>query len=74
MKTEETIKIAIAKYEEELKKTKDRIIDINTWIESAEFMKSPDLFVAQIKEQRDELRALEKETDFKIRFAKWVLN
>ena len=72
MKTPEAIKSAVAKYETELATIRERLESANQWLDAAEFMRSPDLFVAQVKE-RDELRSREKEMDFKVRFAKWVL-
>ena len=72
MKTQETIKAAVAKYESELATIRDRIDSCQTWLDAASFMQVPDLFIAQVKE-RDELRRRETEMDFKVRFAKWVL-
>lgn len=72
MKTQETIKAAIAKYESELATIRNRMDDCQTWLDAASFMQVPDLFIAQVKE-RDELRRRETEMDFKVRFAKWVL-
>ena len=73
MKTEETIKAAIATYEKELKTIQDKIDAITTWKDASNYIQHADLFIAQRKEL-DELRSCEKEMDFKIRFAKWVLN
>lgn len=72
MKTRETLVLALTKYNEELGKIRERLDWTKSWLDAANFMQSPDLFVAQVKE-RDELREREKEMDFKIRFAKWVL-
>lgn len=72
MKTRETLVLALTKYNEELGKIRERLDWTKSWLDAANFMQSPDLFVAQVKE-RDELREREKEMDFKIRFVKWVL-
>ena len=72
MKTADAIKAAVAKYEADLATIRERLESANQWLDAAEFMRAPDLFVAQVKE-RDELRSREKEMDFKVRFAKWVL-
>lgn len=72
MKTQATLQAALNKYKKELATIRDRLENVTAWLDAAEFMQSPDLFVAQVKE-RDELRAREKDMDFKIRFTKWVL-
>lgn len=72
MKTRETLVLALTKYNEELGKIRERLDWTKSWLDAANFMQSPDLFVAQVKE-REELREREKEMDFKIRFVKWVL-
>lgn len=72
MKTEQTLRLALAKYKAEQVTIGDRIEACQTWLDAASFMQVPDLFIAQVKE-RDELRKRETETDFKIRFTEWVL-
>lgn len=72
MKTAETLKLALAKYKTELGKIRERLDWTTSWLDAANFMQVPELFVAQVKE-RDELRRRETEMDFKIRFVEWVL-
>ena len=72
MKSQNTLILALNKYEAELGKIRERLDWAQTWLDAANFMQEQDLFIAQVKE-RDELRKREQETDFKIRFTKWVL-
>lgn len=72
MKTAETLNLALAKYKTELNKVRERLDWTKSWLDAANFMQVPDLFIAQVKE-RDELQKREQEMDFKIRFVKWVL-
>ena len=72
MKTAETLKLALAKYKTELGNIQERLDWATSWLDAANFMQVPELFIAQVKE-RDELRRRETETDFKIRFVEWVL-
>ena len=72
MKSEDALLLALTKYNEELGKIRERLDWTKSWLDAANFMQSPDLFVAQVKE-RDELQKREQEMDFKIRFVKWVL-
>lgn len=72
MKTEMSLSLALTKYNEELGKIRERLDWTTTWLDAANFMQVPDLFIAQVKE-REELRKREQEMDFKIRFVKWVL-
>lgn len=72
MKTEQTIKAALTKYSTELEDIKTKIHDTEVWKEASLNMKHVDLFIAQREELKD-LRAKEKEADFKIRFVKWIL-
>ena len=72
MKTAETLNLALAKYKTELDKVRERLNWTKSWLDAANFMQVPDLFIAQVKE-RDELQKREQEMDFKIRFVKWVL-
>lgn len=72
MKNKETLTLALTKYTDELGKIRERLDWTKSWLDAANFMQAPDLFVAQVKE-RDELQKREQEMDFKIRFVKWVL-
>lgn len=72
MKTDKALMLALNKYKEELGKIQERLEWTTSWLDAANFMQSPDLFIAQVKE-RDELRKRETEMDFKIRFVKWIL-
>ena len=72
MKTEQTLRLALAKYKSEQATIGERLESCQMWLDAASFMQAPDLFVAQVKE-RDELRRRETETDFRIRFTEWVL-
>lgn len=72
MKTEMSLSLALTKYNEELGKIRERLEWTTSWLDAANFMQVPDLFIAQVKE-REELRKREQEMDFKIRFVKWVL-
>lgn len=72
MKTPQTLTLALNKYKEELGKIRERLDWTTTWLDAANFMQVPDLFIAQVKE-REELRKREQEMDFKIRFTQWVL-
>lgn len=72
MKTQTTLNLALNKFKTELNAVRDRIDWVNAWLDSANFMQAPDLFIAQRKE-KDDLKDREKELDFKIRFVEWVL-
>lgn len=72
MKNKETLALALTKYTDELGKIRERLDWTKSWLDAANFMQVPELFVAQVKE-RDELRRRETEMDFKIRFVEWVL-
>lgn len=72
MKTPQMLKVAIAKYETELKAIRERLDWTQTWLDAANFMQDPALFVAQVDE-RKELQRREQDMDFKIRFVKWLL-
>lgn len=72
MKTQATLQAALNKYKKELTTIRERLESVTMWLDAAEFMQSPDLFVAQVKE-RDELRAREKDMDFKVCFTEWIL-
>lgn len=72
MKNKETLTLALTKYTDELGKIRERLDWTKSWLDAANFMQVPDLFIAQVKE-REELQKREQEMDFKIRFVKWVL-
>lgn len=72
MKTVETLKLALAKYKTELNKVRERLDWTKSWLDAANFMQEPSLFVAQVEERKD-LQKREQELDFKIRFTEWVL-
>lgn len=80
MKTQETLKAALKKYEEENNKI-DRQLDVveqilggdldTTNAKTVSFEDSKRIAAFAIEKQ--ELKEKKKEIDFKIRFAKWVL-
>lgn len=72
MKTPEQIKAAIARYEKDLKAIRSGIEDVEVWKDASRCMKNEQLFIQQREELQD-LRKKEADMDFKIRFAKWVL-
>lgn len=72
MKTAETLNLALAKYKTELNKVRERLGWTKSWLDAANFMQEPSLFVAQVEERKD-LQKREQELDFKIRFTEWVL-
>ncbi len=72
MKTAETLHLALAKYKTELNKVRERLDWTKSWLDAANFMQEPSLFVAQVEERKD-LQKREQELDFKIRFTEWVL-
>lgn len=72
MKTAETLNLALAKYKAELNKVRERLDWTKSWLDAANFMQEPSLFVAQVEERKD-LQKREQELDFKIRFTEWVL-
>ena len=72
MKTEQTLKIARQKYQEELDQVRDLLHDVRVWARSSDKMNHDQLLIAQTKE-REDLQQQEKELDFKVRFVDWVL-
>lgn len=72
MKTAETLNLALTKYKTELNKVRERLDWTKSWLDAANFMQEPSLFVAQVEERKD-LQKREQELDFKIRFVEWVL-
>lgn len=74
MKTEQAIKAAIATYEQELARLKSDWDDVErAWKKAGNVLDNPDFFVSCIKE-REHLTKQIEQFDFKIRFAKWVLD
>lgn len=74
MKTEQAIKAAIAKYEEELARLQSDWDDVErAWKKAGNVLENPDFFCSCIKE-REHLTKQIEQFDFKIRFAKWVLD
>lgn len=74
MKTEQAIKAAIATYEQELARLKSDWDDVErAWKKAGLVLDNPDFFVSCIKE-REHLTAQIEQFNFKIRFAKWVLD
>ena len=72
MKNKDTLLLALAKFTDELNKVRERLNWTKSWLDAANFMQEPSLFVAQVEERKD-LQKREQELDFKIRFVKWVL-
>ena len=72
MKTQETLELALNKYKSELNKIQERLNWATSWLDAANFMQEPELFVAQVKE-REELYKRQQDMDFKIRFVEWIL-
>lgn len=72
MKNKDTLLLAVAKFTDELNKVRERLDWTKSWLDAANFMQEPSLFVAQVEERKD-LQKREQELDFKIRFVKWVL-
>lgn len=72
MKNKDTLLLAIAKFTDELNKVRERLDWTKSWLDAANFMQEPSLFVAQVEERKD-LQKREQELDFKIRFTEWVL-
>ena len=72
MKNNDTLLLALAKFTDELNKVRERLNWTKSWLDAANFMQEPSLFIAQVEERKD-LQKREQELDFKIRFVKWVL-
>ena len=64
--------MAIAKFTDELNKVRERLNWTKSWLDAANFMQEPSLFIAQVEERKN-LQKREQELDFKIRFTEWVL-
>lgn len=73
MKTAESLKEALAKYKDELANIRQKIKEVDdVWFQSGCDMKNKDFIVACSNEV-EELRRLESEADFRVRFTEWVL-
>lgn len=72
MKNKDTLLLAVAKFTDELNKVRERLDWTKSWLDAANFMQEPSLFVAQVEERKD-LQKREQELNFKIRFTEWVL-
>lgn len=72
MKTEQTLRLARQKYQEELDQVRDLLHDVRVWARSSDKMNHEQLLIAQTKE-REDLQQQEKELDFMVRFVNWVL-
>ena len=72
MKNKDTLLLAIAKFTDELNKVRERLNWTKSWLDAANFMQEPSLFIAQVEERKN-LQKREQELDFKIRFTEWVL-
>jgi hypothetical protein len=74
MKTEQAIRGAIATYEQELARLQGNLEDVErAWKKAGLVLDNPEFFVSCIKE-REHLTKQIEQFDFKIRFAKWVLD
>lgn len=76
MKTEQAIKAAIAKYEEELARFKEDLDTLNRAWDKAGLtymLENPGFFSSCVDERKYLTKQIEQ-FDFKIRFAKWVLD
>lgn len=86
MKTANAVQLALTKYQNRLQEVnqqinncKDYLADGRTWSVGSKTMDADELFIAQVKyvedlkQQLAELNAEIPELEFKIRFAKWVL-
>ena len=72
MKSADAIKSALAKYETMLKEIYEKIEEDEEWKGVSRKAKNEELFVSLSKDI-DKLTAQIPEMDFKVRFAKWVL-
>lgn len=74
MKSEQTIRTAIAKYEDELARLQTDWEDVErAWKKASNVLDNPDFFVSCVKE-REHLTKQIEQFNFKVRFAKWVLD
>lgn len=73
MKTAESLKEALAKYKDELANIREKIKEVDdVWFRAGCNMANKDFIVA-CSDQVKELRRLESEADFRVRFTEWVL-
>lgn len=73
MKTAESLKEALAKYKDELANIRQKIKEVDdVWLQAGCVMDNKSFVVACADEVK-ELRRLEAEADFRVRFAEWVL-
>ena len=73
MKTTDALKNALDKYQDELALVREKIKELDdVYVRAGAVMDNKDFLVACSK-QLDELRKLEYEADFRVRFTKWVL-
>ena len=72
MKTESAVMAALRKYEDLLNEANRKIRYEENWLDVADNQKDRDLYLATLKDL-DTRRASLPEIEFKIRFAKWVL-
>ena len=73
MKTAESLKDALAKYKDELANIREKIKEVDdVWFRAGCNMANKDFIVA-CSDQVKELRRLESEADFRVRFTEWVL-
>lgn len=73
MKTEQSINSALATYNAELKANKEKLADLEVWIDSSQHMRNAELFIAQMK-RVDMLEKRIAESEFRVKFAGWVLD
>lgn len=73
MKTAESIKEALVKYKDELANIRQKIKEVDdVWFQAGCKMDNKDFIIACADEVK-ELRRLEAEADFRVRFTEWVL-
>ena len=73
MKTQTAVQAALNKYEEEIALVRTKLEELDdVWLRGGAIMQERE-FLVQCQKRYDELRLQEKEWDFKIRFAKWIL-
>lgn len=72
MKSLELIQKGLDKKNGELSRVRERLQNIQVWLEGAAFMQSQELFIASVKE-RDELRHEETRLTAQIPLLEWVL-
>lgn len=73
MKTAETLQTALTRYEQELATIRLKIKELDdAWERAGTVMDNRDFFVACVQKEM-QLRKLEAEAEFRIKFTKWVL-